>query len=214
MDKRRLFIPGWGFIIYMKISPYLWLGIILGLIVVLTSLGPQEKSLGTNVQVVYLHGAWVLTALVSMITAGITGVVGLITHRMVIHRWSQALGRTGLLFWLTYLPLSLVAMQTNWNGLFLAEPRWRVALIFGVVGLFLQIGLTLIATPAWTSAANLVYILVLMVALRQVGSIMHPPPSPIFNSGVWQIELFFIGLNLLTWLAAWQVTRLMMRIKG
>jgi hypothetical protein len=198
----------------MNKSPYRWLIIILVIIGVLTIFGPQEKTLGTNVQVVYLHGAWVLTALLSMLAAGITGLTALLTHRPALHRWSQALGRTGLLFWLTYLPLSLIAMQTNWNGLFLAEPRWRVALIFGLVGVMLQIGLALIAKPNWTSAANLVYILVLMIALRQVGSIMHPPPSPIFNSGVWQIEFFFIGLNLLTWLAAWQITRLMMRIKG
>jgi hypothetical protein len=212
--RGRLFVPRWGVFYVMKKSPYLWLIIILTIIGILTIFGPEEKTLGTNVQVVYLHGAWVLTALLSMSASGVTGLIALLSHRLVLHRWSQALGRTGLLFWLTYLPLSLIAMQTNWNGLFLAEPRWRIALIFGLVGVMLQIGLSLIAKPGWTSLANLVYILVLMVALRQVGSIMHPPPSPIFNSGVWQIEFFFIGLNLLTWLAAWQVTRLMMRIKG
>jgi hypothetical protein len=31
-------------------------------IVILTLFGPEEKSLGSNVRLVYLHGAWVLTS--------------------------------------------------------------------------------------------------------------------------------------------------------
>jgi hypothetical protein len=36
---------------------------------------------------------------------------------------------------------------------------------------------------------------------------MHPPPSPIFNSGNYLIIGFFVGLNLLTWVAAYFMTR-------
>lgn len=181
---------------------FLSLLVVIGLF---TSLGPAEQSLGSNVRVVYLHGAWVITALVYFVAAGLAGAAALVSHRAALHRWSQVLGRTGLLFWVTYLPLSLWAMQTNWNGLFLSEPRWRTALIFAVTGLLLQIGLSLIADPAWTSAANLGFMLALGYALANVGTVMHPPPSPIFNSGLWNIETYFIGLNLLTLLLAGQV---------
>jgi hypothetical protein len=172
---------------------------------ILTLFGPEEKSLGSNVRVVYLHGAWVLTALLAFVGAGATGLIALITRHASLHRWSQALGRTGLVFWLTYLPLSLWAMQTNWNGLFLTEPRWRLAAIFAVTGLLLQIGLSLIDNLAWTSAGNLGFLIALALGLFRVDSVMHPPPSPIFNSGLWHIQLFFVALNLLTLLAAWQV---------
>jgi hypothetical protein len=176
-------------------------------IFLLPFLGPAERSLGANVRVVYLHGAWVLAALAGFLAAGLAGAAALIARRAYLHTWSMAFGRTGLLFWITYLPLSLWAMQTNWNGLFLSEPRWRLALIFAVAGLLLQMGLAIIAIPTWPSVANLVFMVVLAYSIFNVGSVMHPPPSPIFNSGIWQVQLFFTLLFALTLLAAWLLAR-------
>jgi hypothetical protein len=172
----------------------------------LTSLAPAEKSLGTNVRVVYLHGAWVWVALAAFVSAGGIGLAGLLTRRVHLHTWSRALGRTGLFFWITYLPISLWAMQTNWNGLFLAEPRWRLAVIFALGGLAVQIGLTLMDDPGWASAANSLYVFVLFLALRTTQDVMHPG-SPIFNSDSRDIQVFFTALLLLTCIAAWQITR-------
>ncbi|MGB3701103.1 MAG: hypothetical protein WA997_07515 [Anaerolineales bacterium] len=188
-------------------SPILWFGLNLLAIIVVTALGPAEKSLGTNVRVVYLHGAWVWAALICIFAAAAVGLVGLITRRNAAHYWSLALGRTGLVFWITYLPLSLWAMQTNWNGLFLSEPRWRVAMIFAIGGLILQIGITLLENPAWASALNLVYVVILVYVLQTTDQVMHPG-SPIFGSGVWRIQIYFLLLLVLTLLAAWQLARL------
>ena len=187
-------------------SPVLWFVLTLLAIVVVTALGPAEKSLGTNVRVVYLHGAWVWTAMISILAAAVVGLAALITRRAGLHYWSRALGRPGLVFWITYLPLSLWAMQTNWNGLFLAEPRWRVAMIFTVGGLLLQIGITLLENPAWASALNLTYAMILIYVLQTTDQVMHPG-SPIFSSGAWRIQVYFIVLLVLTLLAAWQVAR-------
>lgn len=167
----------------------------------LTALAPAEKSLGVNVRIVYLHGAWVWTALITLGAAGVSGFLALITNRPALHAWSRALGWSGLIFWFAYLPLSAWASETNWNGLYLAEPRWRVALIFAVTGVLLQTGLVLINRPRWTSAANLCYILALAYALATAERVMHPP-SPIFSSDSLRIQLFFIGLVGLTLLAA------------
>jgi len=187
-------------------SPVLWFVITLLAIVVVTALGPAEKSLGTNVRVVYLHGAWVWAAMITILAAAVVGLVGLIARNNSLQNWSRALGRTGLVFWVTYLPLSMWAMQTNWNGLFLAEPRWRVAMVFAVGGLVLQIGITLLENPAWASALNLAYALILMYVLQTTDQVMHPG-SPIFGSGAWRIQVYFIVLLGLTLLAAWQVAR-------
>jgi hypothetical protein len=78
----------------------------------------------------------------------------------------------------------------------------RIAAIFTVTGLLLQAGLALIGLPAFTSGANLVFVIALGVALQNMDTILHPPPSPIFNSGNWHIEFYLIGLTLLTLLAA------------
>lgn len=195
-------------------SPITYFFITVIAIAVLTLLGPEEKSLGSNVRIVYLHGAWVLTAEIAFFAAALTGLLGLILRKDIFHTWSAALGRTGIIFWLTYLPLSLFAMQSNWNGLFLAEPRFRLAMIFAVTGTLLQIGLWIFNTAWLTSLANIIYIVVLRVVFSTAENIMHPPPSPIFNSGNYLIIGFFVGLNIMAWLAAYFLTRFFMTIKS
>jgi hypothetical protein len=180
------------------------------LIGLLALFGPEEKELGANVRVVYLHGAWVLAAEVAFLAAGIAGLLALVTKRDPLHNWSAALGRTGIFFWVTYLPLSLWAMQTNWNGLFLVEPRFRLALIFAVTGVLLQIGLWLINMNWVTSLANVIFIVVLRAIFAGADNVMHPPPSPIFNSGNFAIIGFFIALILLSLLAAYFLTRVIL----
>jgi hypothetical protein len=175
-------------------------------IILLALFGPEEQSLGSNVRIVYLHGAWVLTAEAAFAFAALAGLLGLAARRNSFHAWSAALGRAGIVFWVTYLPLSLYAMQANWNGLFLAEPRFRLALTFAVTGVLLQAGLWVINQKWLTSLANLAFFVVLRVVFATAQDIMHPPPSPIFNSGNYVIMIFFITLNLLAWLAAYFLT--------
>ena len=188
-------------------SPLALFFITILVIAVLAFFGPEEQSLGANVRIVYLHGAWVLAAEVAFFAAGLMGLLGLITRRESFHRWSAALGRTGILFWLTYLSLSLFAMQANWNGLFLAEPRFRLALIFAVTGVLLQLGLWLFNIHWLTSLGNLLFIVVLRVVFSTAENIMHPPPSPIFSSGNYIIIGFFLILNMLAWIAAYFLSR-------
>lgn len=194
-------------------SPLFYFSITVIMIALLTLFGPEEKSLGSNVRIVYLHGAWVMAAEVAFFAAALAGLLGLILHKDIFHSWSAALGRTGIVFWLTYLPLSLFAMQANWNGLFLAEPRFRLAIIFAVTGVLLQLGLWLFNISRLTSFANILYIITLRVVFATAQNIMHPPPSPIFNSGLWNIIIFFIVLNLLAWVAGYFLTRWFLILK-
>ena len=188
-------------------TPVFWFALAVFLTAVLTFLGPQEKSLGEDVRIVYLHAAWVLTAEAALAVAGLAGLFGILTRRDGFQRWSAALGHTGIFFWVTYLPLSLWAMQTNWNGLFLTEPRFRLAVVFAVTGVLLQIGLALIARPVITSLTNALFVIALRIAFSQTSYVMHPAPSPIFGSGNLAIELYFIGLAFLTLAAAYFMAR-------
>ncbi len=188
-------------------SPFFWFVLAVLTIAALTALGPQEQSLGSNVRIVYLHGAWVLTAEAVLALSALAGLLGILFRRERLHSWSSALGRTGLFFWVTDLPLSVWAMQTNWNGLFLGEPRFRLAVIFAVTGVLLQVGLTLLARPVFTSLFNVLFFVALWISLKEAGYVLHPPPSPIFSSGILSLQLFFIGLILLTMIAAWFLTR-------
>lgn len=187
-------------------SPALWSLLLLGGVAALAAFGPAEKTLGTNARLVYLHGVWVWASLAAFVVAGLFGLAGLLTQRPAVQSWSRAFGRTGLFFWITYIPISMWAMQANWNGLFLAEPRFRLAVIFAVSGLLLQVGLSLMEDPVWASAGNLAFVVALLFALGSTQNIMHPP-APILESNAWRIQAFFAGLFLLTLLAVWQVAR-------
>ena len=190
----------------MSKSPVLWFILLLILTAVFTASGPAEKTLGVNARIVYLHGAWVWAALAAFIAAAAIGLLGLIIRRDALHRWSRALGRTGLFFWITYLPISMWAMQTNWNGLFLAEPRWRFAVVFAIGGIILQIGIALIDDPKWASVANILYLAALFFSLNTTENVMHPP-SPMLDSNAPRIQFAFFGLFILLLLATWQAAR-------
>ena len=154
-------------------SPWLWFVLALLGALLLAAFAPLEKTLGINARIVYLHGAWVWTALVSFLLAALAGLAGLLTRKTALQRWSRALGRTGLFFWLTFLPMSLYVMQANWNGLFLDEPRFRTPLNFAIVGLLLQIGLAFFPL-LWTSLANLIFGVALFVVMNGIQTVMHP----------------------------------------
>ena len=88
------------------------------------------------------------------------------------------------------------------------EPRWRVAMVFAVGGLVMQIGITMLENPVWVSGFNVVYMAILLYVLQTTDQVMHPG-SPIFSSGAWRIQAYFLLLLLLTLLAAWQMARLL-----
>jgi hypothetical protein len=199
---------------FKRISPLLLFLLTVLVIAVLAFFGPEVQSLGSNVRIVYLHGAWVLAAELAFAAAALAGLLALVLRREGLHLWSAALGRTGIVFWLTYLPLSLWAMQANWNGLFLAEPRFRLALTFAIVGALLQLGLWLVHIAWVTSLANLVFFVVLRVVFSTASYVMHPPPSPIFSSGLWNIILFFVMLNVITLVAAYFLTKVFLSYKS
>lgn len=179
-------------------SPIFWFVLLLVASILVASIAPLEKSLGTNARLVYFHGAWVWTAMLGFITAALIGLAGVLSQRDTLHYWSLALGRTGLFFWVTFLPMSLIVMQANWNGLFLDEPRFRIPLNFAIVGLLLQFGLTFFSASSWSSMANLAYGIVFFWSMAQTETILHPD-SPVFGSGARSIQIYFLViLGLLT----------------
>jgi hypothetical protein len=185
------------------------MGVTMLLIGLVTALGPPERTLGINIRVVYLHGAWVWTGKLAFGLAALAGLAGLLRpgSRWQLPQWSLALGRTGLLFWLTYLPLSLLVMQVNWGGFFLDEPRWKVSLMFGIVGALLQTALLLLNSPRLTLLTNLLFGVALWLMIAEAPTEMHPV-SPIFGSDAFMIQLYFIGLLVLVLLLAAQAALL------
>jgi hypothetical protein len=162
-----------------------------------TALGPSEKTLGGNIRFVLLHGAWVWTGIIGFALSGLTGLAALISKRGSLHRVSKALGMTSLFYWLTYLPMSLVVMQLNWNGLYLDEPRFRIPLVFGIAGLAIQIGLQVFNRPRLTSLINAVFAAALIYNLNHISNVLHPD-NPLFGSNAVHLQVSFIVLLFLS----------------
>lgn len=174
-------------------------------------LSPQDKTLGTGTSLVLLHGAWVWTGLAAFSAAAIFGLSGILSGKPILHRLSRVCGITALFFWLTYLPMSLLVMQTNWSGLFFEEPRWKIPFAFAIIALFLQSGLAIINKPYLTSVGNLVYGIALIYLLAQADTVLHPN-SPIFTgSRSMQISfllILFLCLILAVLACRWLYQRL------
>ena len=187
-----------------------WILLTLAAIALVTAFGPREQTLGANLRLVTLHGAMVWTGKLVFGAAALAGLAALVSRRRGLAALSQALGRTGLLFWLTYLPMSLLLMQLTWNGLFFDEPRWRVPFSFGVAAVLLQAALWLINHPDLTSLGNLAFGAALWWRMGGLGTVLHPT-SAISASDSLRIQLFFVALLILTLLFALQFTRLIYR---
>lgn len=163
------------------------------LTIAIAFLTPVEQTLGSNLRLIYLHGAWVWTGILTFNLAGLTGMVALILRQKQLHQWGRSIGWSGLCFWITYLPMSLAVMQINWNGFFFDEPRWKVPFTFAIIALLLQAGLWLINQLRITSIANFGFAVALMVNLSRMDSVLHPE-SPIFSSGSSGIKWIFLLL--------------------
>ncbi len=170
----------------------------LALIGLTAALAPAERTLGGNLRLVLLHGAWVWSGKLFFAAAALCGLAALIRPTGWAD-WSRALGWCALFFWLTYLPLSLLVQWQNWGGIFWDEPRWRIPFTFGVVAVLLQGGLAMLDRPRWTALANAVFGGALWLALGRAENILHPD-SPVAGSASAAIQLSFgllLGLALL-----------------
>lgn len=178
----------------------------LSVMAALVVIAPREATLGSNVRLVYVHGAWVWTSLLTFAAAAGSGVLGLIGRAQKLLRWSHALGIVATFFWVTYLPLSVWTMQANWNGLYLSEPRWRIGLDFAVAALLVQTGALILNRLSLTSTLNTLFFVALVWSLARAEQVMHPP-SPIFSAEGSAIPVFFLGMVALCLLAAHQMGR-------
>jgi hypothetical protein len=171
-----------------------------------STFGPPEQALGEHVRLVYLHGAWVWTSILGFVVAAIAGIFALLKRSPKLDSWSVAFARAGLFFWITYLPITIVTARFNWNGLFLEEPRWRMALDLAIVGVLFQLALLVIRRVYIGSALSLGYLLILSWSLITTELILHPR-GPIGASSSLTIQVFFGVLMLLTILSGVFLTR-------
>jgi hypothetical protein len=173
-------------------------------------LAPGDVTLAGTSKVVYLHGALVWTALLTLTAAGVVGLAAMLVKRGdALHAWTLALGRTGLLFWLAFIPVSLLASRMAWNAVFLAEPRYTTAFRVLAIGVIVQVLVMLVNRPAISSGLHVAQAVILWALLLTTPSVLHPD-HPILRSTP-SIQFFFGLIVLACGVAALQVARLWRR---
>lgn len=156
---------------------------------------PPEQTLGSAIRLIYFHAAWIWTAILLCVLAALVGLTAVITRKSAAHRISAALGRAGLIFLVSYLPMALLVMKVVWNGLFFTEPRWSVPFSLTLTFLLAQIGVLFINQPVVTSLANLSFGVILVYNVSTLQSVLHPE-NPIFTSGSLALRTAFLLLLL------------------
>lgn len=197
-----------------------WTGVTatLAAILLVTAFAPLERTLGSNLRMILLHGAWAWAGLVFFGLAALAGLGGLaeVLFRNAgatrLGNWSQPLAWTAMGFWLTYLPMSLWVMQANWGGFFFAEPRWRIPFTFAVVGVLLQAGLALVNRPVLNLVANPCFGTALWLSLLRSQAVLHPE-SPVMQSGAAGIQAAYGLLLVLALLLGVQIVLKVMRLQ-
>ncbi len=184
---------------------------LLALILVVTLLGPAERTLGSAARIVYLHGALVWVAILVFGVAALLGAAGLLARRPWLHQWSRAAGQVALLFWAGYLPLSMWAAEATWGRVFLADPSFQRAFRILAVALIAQVSIWFVSRPAWAaSALNLVAGAFLAFELFQTRQFMHPD-APIRDAESALIQAYFYLLSGLCALLALAIGRWLLR---
>ena len=180
--------------------------ITLALIVGAAFLAPIEKTLGSNIRLIYVHAAWVWTGKLAFGLSAIAGLLALVffTRKKLVNL-SRAIAYTALFFWLTYLPMSLIVMQVNWGGFFFDEPRWRVPLLLGIIAILLQVGLWIFNNDRLTAAGNFLFGVALWLELGGVENILHPD-NPIGTSDSTAIMGSYTLILILTIILGAQLT--------
>lgn len=170
---------------------------------------PSDVTLAGTSKVVYLHGALVWTALLTLTAAGALGLAALAATLVrpgnALHAWTLALGRTGLLFWAAYIPVSMLASRLAWNAVFLAEPRYTTAFRVLAIGVITQVIVMLVNRPVVSNGLHAAQAVVLWLLLLTTPSVLHPD-NPILRSAP-SIQFFFGLIVLACGVAALQVAR-------
>lgn len=179
-------------------------------VAVLALLAPRDTTLRDASPVVYLHGALVWTAILAFTGAGVLGLVGLIRQSETLHAWSTALARTGLLFWIAYLPVSMWASKITWNGIPFDDPRYRTAFqVLVLAAGFQAAGALWGSKNRLSSTLNVALAVILWALTLTQRDVMHPQ-NPMRASAL-SIQFFFALLVGGCGLAALQVARWMRR---
>ncbi len=181
--------------------------VLLGLAALLLWLLPAEKTLGSVIKLVVLHGALVQAGLFGFLAAGLLAAIYLLTRRQEAIAWCEAVQTTTLAVWAVYALSSMAVTYLAWGQLVAwDEPRVRASayvLILAVAGLLL---VRWVGDRVFTSLVNLAAAGAVFYLVKGANVVRHPldpigtSPSLLFRLIAPALLLIVLGMAaLLAW---------------
>jgi len=177
-------------------------------------IAPNERSLGAGIKTVYVHVALTWTGMLGFAVSGLIGLVLAISAQPSLHAWMKSVGWVALPFYATGAVMSIVAAQVNWGGVLWSEPR-MTATTLGLAG-----AIVLVVVNNWLPWRRVQGLFsfgfaVLLVASIRNATLFFHPANPIGASFSTGIQSAFIGLFVLSCIAAmWSVWYVRRRVHG
>lgn len=191
------------------------LGVLLVLIVLTALLSPLDKTLGTSVRMVYVHGAIIRVILALFVGAGALGVGFLVMRRSNWLAWARAIFEAALALWVVYLGISVVTTLQTWGGIPWFEPRWAFTLQMTVLAPILYAAGVVLKNDRVMAGLCAAYPVIMLFLLSQARLVLHPI-DPIAESGDAAIQLAYVimlvwwalvGVQVVRGMRAWQTAR-------
>ena len=198
-----------------KVSPKLLWGIVIALIIgsiIVAGFGPPEKTLGTGIRVVYVHVALTWVGMLSLVLAGVLGIIVFLTANGRLGHWMQTIGWVGFAFYVGGTAVSTIASKVNWGAVFWREPRMMAALNVIAFGIIIHAAALWLTSTRVRGFLNLLLAAILLWLTYGAPLVLHPREA-ISTSNATGIQMTFLAMFaiygatavILTWL--WQQNR-------
>jgi len=156
----------------------------------LSALGPPERTLGAGIRWVYIHVAAVWAGLAWLAIAGLAGIGAIAAPARVDGRLVRAAGAAGMTLFSAGTLLSLAAARANWGGILWFEPRLVASaqvVALGALVLVVTAGLFSARIRGFLWGALAIFAI---WATGSAGRVFHPR-SPIQADTPWEIRATF-----------------------
>jgi hypothetical protein len=156
-------------------------------------LSPAEQTLGQGMKWVYIHLAFIWTAMLGMLIVGLLSLIQVFSDRAGWRQWGTAAswGTLGVLVFAVIS--SIVVMQVNWGGISWDEPRTQSLLRTMAIWIIIHFAGPWISTQRLRAGLTAVAIAAALIPMRFGPLVIHPQ-DPLGMSSSNAIRLASAGL--------------------
>ena len=178
-----------------------FLAVVLAAAAFLVWASPAERSLGQGIKLVYIHVSLTWAAMAGFTAAGVLGGITAFTDNLRLQVWQESTSWVALAWYAAGVLIAMLAAKVNWGAIHWNEPLLMASLRFLVAAVLVQVAKKWLTSSRVRGALNALLAFFLMFSILGAPQVMHPQ-SPIRQSTSAAIQLTFLGMFILSSLAA------------